>query len=246
MVRPTSTLRSLTLTSLRSPLRPSPSPALSHLHHLRSLSTTPLRLATPSPNRSTSPGELHSHAGSTPGGVSLDSSSPKSHHVNETRPGSAPSANPGTPPGTDGVVDYSTGPSAFDKAAKIFFLTEIARGMWLCLEQFFRQPYTIMYPFEKGPLSPRFRGEHALRRYPNGEERCIGRSTISSMDLGLTFLAACKLCEAICPAQAITIESEAREDGSRRTTRYGGSLSTTLPRCCIDGEFGVDVSQTST
>lgn len=76
--------------------------------------------------------------------------------------------------------------------------------MWIVLEQFFRPPYTIMYPFEKGPLSPRFRGEHALRRYPNGEERCI----------------ACKLCEAICPAQAITIESEARDDGSRRTTRY--------------------------
>ena len=64
--------------------------------------------------------------------------------------------------------------------------------------------YTIFYPFEKGPISPRFRGEHALRRYPTGEERCI----------------ACKLCEAICPASAITIEAEEREDGSRRTTRY--------------------------
>jgi NADH dehydrogenase (ubiquinone) Fe-S protein 8 len=64
--------------------------------------------------------------------------------------------------------------------------------------------YTILYPFEKGPISPRFRGEHALRRYPTGEERCI----------------ACKLCEAICPAQAITIEAEERMDGSRRTTRY--------------------------
>jgi NADH-quinone oxidoreductase chain I len=64
--------------------------------------------------------------------------------------------------------------------------------------------YTIMYPFEKGPISPRFRGEHALRRYPTGEERCI----------------ACKLCEAICPAEAITIEAEERADGSRRTTRY--------------------------
>lgn len=64
--------------------------------------------------------------------------------------------------------------------------------------------YTIYYPFEKGPISPRFRGEHALRRYPSGEERCI----------------ACKLCEAICPAQAITIEAEERADGSRRTTRY--------------------------
>ena len=76
--------------------------------------------------------------------------------------------------------------------------------MYVVLEQFFRPPYTIMYPFEKGPLSPRFRGEHALRRYPSGEERCI----------------ACKLCEAVCPALAITIEAEEREDGSRRTTRY--------------------------
>ena len=67
-----------------------------------------------------------------------------------------------------------------------------------------RRSYTIYYPFEKGPISPRFRGEHALRRYPTGEERCI----------------ACKLCEAICPAQAITIEAEERADGSRRTTRY--------------------------
>jgi len=100
--------------------------------------------------------------------------------------------------------DYSKGPSALDKAAHLFFFTEIVRGMWVVLEQFFRPPYTIMYPFEKGPISPRFRGEHALRRYATGEERCI----------------ACKLCEAICPAQAITIEAETREDGGRRTTRY--------------------------
>ena len=72
------------------------------------------------------------------------------------------------------------------------------------LGKFFTEPVTINYPFEKGPLSPRFRGEHALRRYPSGEERCI----------------ACKLCEAVCPAQAITIEAEERADGSRRTTRY--------------------------
>jgi NADH-quinone oxidoreductase subunit I len=71
-------------------------------------------------------------------------------------------------------------------------------------EIFLQAQVTINYPHEKNPLSPRFRGEHALRRYPNGEERCI----------------ACKLCEAICPAQAITIEAEPREDGSRRTTRY--------------------------
>ncbi|MCJ1446075.1 MAG: hypothetical protein MMC23_006580 [Stictis urceolatum] len=94
--------------------------------------------------------------------------------------------------------------SALDKAGNYFLLTEMFRGMYVVLEQFFRPPYTIFYPFEKGPISPRFRGEHALRRYPTGEERCI----------------ACKLCEAICPAQAITIEAEEREDGSRRTTRY--------------------------
>ncbi|KAL2057610.1 hypothetical protein ABVK25_001994 [Lepraria finkii] len=94
--------------------------------------------------------------------------------------------------------------SSIDKAGKYFLLTEMARGMYVVLEQFFRPPYTIYYPFEKGPISPRFRGEHALRRYPTGEERCI----------------ACKLCEAICPASAITIEAEEREDGSRRTTRY--------------------------
>jgi NADH dehydrogenase (ubiquinone) Fe-S protein 8 len=93
---------------------------------------------------------------------------------------------------------------AIDFAANQMMFGEIFRGMWLTLEHFFKPPYTIFYPFEKGPLSPRFRGEHALRRYPTGEERCI----------------ACKLCEAICPAQAITIEAEPREDGSRRTTRY--------------------------
>ncbi|MCJ1299029.1 hypothetical protein MMC08_001820 [Hypocenomyce scalaris] len=94
--------------------------------------------------------------------------------------------------------------SSLDKAGKYFLMTELMRGMYVVLEQFFRPPYTIYYPFEKGPVSPRFRGEHALRRYPTGEERCI----------------ACKLCEAVCPASAITIEAEEREDGSRRTTRY--------------------------
>lgn len=81
-----------------------------------------------------------------------------------------------------------------------------------------------MYPFEKGPLSPRFRGEHALRRYPSGEERCIGMLSHPTYTDAMTSPmtgTACKLCEAICPAQAITIESEARLDGSRRTTRYG-------------------------
>ena len=88
--------------------------------------------------------------------------------------------------------------------ARTLLLTELFRGLWITLEYFFRKKVTLNYPFEKGPLSPRFRGEHALRRYNTGEERCI----------------ACKLCEAICPAQAITIESEPRADGSRRTTRY--------------------------
>jgi NADH dehydrogenase (ubiquinone) Fe-S protein 8 len=92
----------------------------------------------------------------------------------------------------------------WDGNARTLLMTELMRGLWVALENFFKKPYTIYYPFEKGPISPRFRGEHALRRYPNGEERCI----------------ACKLCEAICPALAITIESEPRVDGSRRTTRY--------------------------
>merc|ERR1712173_153935 len=82
--------------------------------------------------------------------------------------------------------------------------TELGRGMAVTLGHIFKEPATINYPFEKGPLSPRFRGEHLLRRYATGEERCI----------------ACKLCEAACPAYAITIEAEERADGSRRTTRY--------------------------
>jgi NADH-quinone oxidoreductase subunit I len=91
-----------------------------------------------------------------------------------------------------------------DRTARSFLLAELVQGMALTLRTMFRRKYTVNYPYEKGPLSPRFRGEHALRRYPNGEERCI----------------ACKLCEAICPALAITIEAEPRDDGSRRTTRY--------------------------
>ena len=87
---------------------------------------------------------------------------------------------------------------------KAFTLWEFVKAHALTLKYFFKPKATINYPFERNPVSPRFRGEHALRRYPNGEERCI----------------ACKLCEAICPAQAITIEAEPRDDGSRRTTRY--------------------------
>jgi NADH-quinone oxidoreductase subunit I len=83
-------------------------------------------------------------------------------------------------------------------------LLELLKGLGLTLRYLFRPKYTLMYPMEKTPQSPRFRGLHALRRYPNGEERCI----------------ACKLCEAVCPALAITIDSEQREDGTRRTTRY--------------------------
>ena len=94
--------------------------------------------------------------------------------------------------------------SFIGRGARTIFLSELVSGMSLTLRYFFRKKVTVNYPYEKGPLSSRFRGEHALRRYPNGEERCI----------------ACKLCEAICPAQAITIEAEPRADGSRRTTRY--------------------------
>jgi len=93
---------------------------------------------------------------------------------------------------------------AFDKAFRYFLLEDFIGGFKLGIKYFLKPKVTLNYPHEKGALSPRFRGEHALRRYPNGEERCI----------------ACKLCEAICPAQAITIEAEPREDGSRRTTRY--------------------------
>jgi NADH-quinone oxidoreductase subunit I len=85
-----------------------------------------------------------------------------------------------------------------------FLLLDILKGMSITLRYMFRPKITIQFPEEKTPISPRFRGEHVLRRYPNGEERCI----------------ACKLCEAVCPAQAITIEAEPRGDGSRRTVRY--------------------------
>ncbi|MEM8918769.1 MAG: NADH-quinone oxidoreductase subunit NuoI [Pseudomonadota bacterium] len=87
---------------------------------------------------------------------------------------------------------------------KAFTLYEFILAHAKTLKYFFKAKKTINYPYEKNPISPRVRGEHALRRYPNGEERCI----------------ACKLCEAVCPAQAITIEAEPRDDGSRRTTRY--------------------------
>src|SRR6202142_314951 len=91
-----------------------------------------------------------------------------------------------------------------DRTARTIFLWEFVKSFGLALGYFFAPKKTLNYPFERSPISPRFRGEHALRRYPSGEERCI----------------ACKLCEAVCPALAITIEAEEREDGSRRTTRY--------------------------
>jgi NADH-quinone oxidoreductase subunit I len=91
-----------------------------------------------------------------------------------------------------------------DRGTRALFLSELLAGLGMTLRYFFRPKVTLNYPYEKGILSPRFRGEHALRRYATGEERCI----------------ACKLCEAICPAQAITIEAEPRDDGQRRTTRY--------------------------
>lgn len=90
------------------------------------------------------------------------------------------------------------------QTSSILYLIELINGLLLTLYYFFKEKVTINYPFEKSPLSTRFRGEHALRRYANGEERCIS----------------CKLCEAICPAQAITIESSPRPDGGRKTTKY--------------------------
>lgn len=94
--------------------------------------------------------------------------------------------------------------SSFFRHIRTWALVDIIFGLAKSFRYLFKRKVTLNYPYEKGRLSPRFRGEHALRRYPNGEERCI----------------ACKLCEAACPAQAITIEAEERADGSRRTTRY--------------------------
>ena len=91
-----------------------------------------------------------------------------------------------------------------ERSARTIFLWDFITGFAVGLKYFFAPKKTLNFPFERGPLSPRFRGEHALRRYPSGEERCI----------------ACKLCEAVCPAQCIIIEAEPREDGSRRATRY--------------------------
>jgi NADH-quinone oxidoreductase subunit I len=94
--------------------------------------------------------------------------------------------------------------SNIKKLIKDFSLSELRSGMKITAKELVNKKITVQFPEERTPISPRFRGLHALRRYPNGEERCI----------------ACKLCEAVCPANAITIESEMREDGSRRTTQY--------------------------
>ncbi len=99
--------------------------------------------------------------------------------------------------------------SAISHFIKSFTFFELAKGLSVTLRHFFSRKITVQYPDEYTPMSPRFRGLHALRRYPNGEERCI----------------ACKLCEAVCPALAITIESEQREDDTRRTTRYDIDLT---------------------
>jgi len=99
--------------------------------------------------------------------------------------------------------------NAIKRYLKTFLLLELLRGMMVTGRHLFARKITVQYPEQKTPLSPRFRGLHALRRYANGEERCI----------------ACKLCEAVCPALAITIESEQRADGTRRTTRYDIDLT---------------------
>ena len=112
--------------------------------------------------------------------------------------------------------------SALVGATSGMLVTEMVRGMQLTMGMFWKSKLTLNYPNEKGALSPRFRGEHVLRRYPTGEERCI----------------ACKLCEAICPAQAITIEAEVREDGSRKTTRYDIDMT----KCIFCGCAGIFLS----
>ncbi|QEP43460.1 NADH-quinone oxidoreductase subunit NuoI [Ectothiorhodospiraceae bacterium BW-2] len=99
--------------------------------------------------------------------------------------------------------------SAMLQLLKSLTLAELRKGLGVTGRYFFKRKLTVQYPEERAPISPRFRGQHAQRRYPNGEERCI----------------ACKLCEVICPAQAITIEAEERSDGSRRTTRYDIDLA---------------------
>lgn len=120
----------------------------------------------------------------------------------------------------------------FKHFCKSFLLLELLRGLAVTGKHFFSRKITVQYPEEKTPKSARFRGLHALRRYPNGEERCI----------------ACKLCEAVCPALAITIESEVRDDGSRRTTKYEIDLFKCIycgfceESCPVDSIVETDIS----
>jgi len=121
---------------------------------------------------------------------------------------------------------------SFTSTLQSFSLWELLKGLRLTGSHLFTRKTTIHYPDEQTPKSPRFRGLHALRRYPNGEERCI----------------ACKLCEAVCPAAAITIESEEREDGTRRTTRYDIDLFKCIycgfceESCPVDSIVETDIS----
>ena len=123
--------------------------------------------------------------------------------------------------------------NAVTRYLKSLLLIELGQGLMVTLRYFFRQKFTINYPEEKTPISNRFRGLHALRRYPNGEERCI----------------ACKLCEAVCPALAITIDSTQREDGTRRTTRYDIDLFKCIycgfceESCPVDSIVETDVQE---
>ncbi|MGA8258607.1 MAG: NADH-quinone oxidoreductase subunit NuoI [Arenicellales bacterium] len=121
---------------------------------------------------------------------------------------------------------------SFTSTLQSFSLWELVKGLRLTGRNLFAKKITVQYPEEKAPKSPRYRGLHALRRYPNGEERCI----------------ACKLCEAVCPAAAITIESEEREDGTRRTTRYDIDLFKCIycgfceESCPVDSIVETDIS----
>ncbi len=123
----------------------------------------------------------------------------------------------------------------FKNIIKTFTLIDLLKGMKLTFKNLFARKITIQYPEEETPKSPRFRGLHALRRYPNGEERCIG----------------CKLCEAVCPALAITIEAEPRDDGSRRTTKYEIDLFKCIycglceESCPVDSIVETDISNYS-
>jgi len=156
------------------------------LHHHRVM----LRLAVSGPGR-------HRQ-----GVLVLSRASSRGGDLSAVRLSRAMSSSP--PPKGSGESEGTSFSAALDRLADVTLMTELFRGSIIAAESYNQPKVTLNYPFEKSPISPRFRGEHALRRYPTGEERCI----------------ACKLCEAICPAQAITIEAEEREDGARRTTRY--------------------------